>query len=135
LISKADGGYSKSELVECGRLRQHCDSGRFAMIVTVFRSRLMPDLREEYIALVDRMVELAATMPGYISHKGFFAEDGERVTVVEFEHEEGMRTWRMHPEHRAAQKKGREIYYSEYSIQICNVVRDSKFKREKAVTG
>ena len=60
------------------------------MIVTVFRSRLMPGVREEYVALVDRMVELAATMPGYISHKGFFAEDGERVTVVEFEHEEGM---------------------------------------------
>ena len=84
------------------------------MIVTVFRSRLMPGVREEYIALVDRMVELAATMPGYISHKGFFAEDGERVTVVEFEHEEGMRAWRTNPEHRAAQKKAREIYYSEY---------------------
>ena len=46
------------------------------MIVTVFRSRLMPNVREEYVALVDRMVELAATMPGYISHKGFFSEDG-----------------------------------------------------------
>ena len=75
------------------------------MIVTVFRSRLMPNVREEYIALVDRMIELAKTMPGYISHKGFFADDGERVTIVEFEHEEGMRAWRMNPEHRAAQKK------------------------------
>ena len=28
------------------------------MIVTVFRSRLMPDAREEYVALVDRMVEI-----------------------------------------------------------------------------
>lgn len=105
------------------------------MIVTVFRSRLMPGLREDYIALVDRMVELAAAMPGYISHKGFFAEDGERCTIVEFESEEAQRAWRMHPEHRAAQKKGREIYYSEYSIQICNVVRESKFNREKAVAG
>ena len=101
------------------------------MIITVFRSRLMPGVREEYIALVDRMVELAETMPGYISHKGFFAEDGERVTVVEFEHEEGMRAWRMHPEHRAAQKKAREIYYSEYSIQVCNLVRESRFKRRR----
>ncbi|HET8971733.1 MAG TPA: antibiotic biosynthesis monooxygenase family protein [Pseudolabrys sp.] len=75
------------------------------MIVTVFRSRLRPDAREEYIALVDRMVELAKTMPGYISHKGFFAEDDERVTIVEFEHEEGMLAWRMNPEYRAAQKK------------------------------
>lgn len=104
------------------------------MIVTVFRSRLMPGLRDEYIALVDRMVEIAVTIPGYISHKGFFAEDGERVTIVEFEHEDGMRAWRMHPEHRAAQKKGREIYYAEYRIQICNVVRDSSFKRDERVS-
>ena len=63
------------------------------MIVTVFRSRLMPDVREDYVALADRMNEIARTMPGYISHKGFFAEDGERVTVVEFEDEEAMRAW------------------------------------------
>lgn len=100
------------------------------MIVTVFRSTLMPDVREEYVALVDRMSELASTMPGYISHKGFFAEDGERVTIVEFEHEEGMRTWRMHPEHREAQNKAREIYYSAYSVQICEVKRESKFERK-----
>jgi heme-degrading monooxygenase HmoA len=133
-ISKTDDDYSKSELADERRLRQHHVSGRLTMIVTVFRSRLMPDVREEYVALVDRMVELAATMPGYVSHKGFFADDGERVTIVEFEHEEGMRAWRMHPEHRAAQKKASEIYYSEYSIQVCNVVRESKFKRDERVT-
>ena len=58
------------------------------MIVTVFRSRLRPGVRDEYVALVDRMAAIAATMPGYVSHKGFFADDGERVTIVEFEHEE-----------------------------------------------
>ena len=78
------------------------------MIVTVFRSRLRPGIRDEYVALADRMNELARTMPGYISHKGFFADDGERVTVVEFEHEEGMRAWRTNPEHRGAQKLARD---------------------------
>jgi len=37
----------------------------------------------------------------------------------------------MNPEHRAAQKKAREIYYSEYSVQVCDLVRESKFKREE----
>jgi heme-degrading monooxygenase HmoA len=83
------------------------------MIVSVFRSRLRPGMREEYVALVNRMAEIAATMPGYISHKGFFADDGERVTIVEFEHEEGMRAWRTNPEHREAQKLAREKYYTE----------------------
>jgi len=102
------------------------------MIVTVFRSRLLPGVREEYVVLANRMNELAATMPGYISHKGFFAEDGERVTVVEFESEEGMRAWRMNPEHIDAQRKARQKYYSEYHVQVCEVVRQSDFKRDVA---
>ncbi len=102
------------------------------MIVTVFRSRLMPGLREEYVALVDRMVELASAMPGYISHKGFFAEDGERCTIVKFESEEAQRAWRMHLEHRDAQRKAKEIYYESHSVQVCQVMRENRFKREAA---
>jgi heme-degrading monooxygenase HmoA len=102
------------------------------MLVTVFRSRLKPDVRDEYVALVERMNELARTMPGYISHKGFFAEDGERVTIVEFEHEEGLRAWRTNPEHIAAQKLARQKYYSEYHVQVCTLDRESKFKAKEA---
>ena len=65
------------------------------------------------------MQEIARTIPGYISHKGFWAEDGERVTIVEFEHEEGQRAWRMHPEHIEAQKLGRLKYYEMYDIKVC----------------
>ncbi len=98
------------------------------MLVTVFRSRLRPGVRDEYVALVKRMIELAETIPGYISHKDFSAEDGERVTVVQFAHEEGLRTWRTNPEHLAAQKLAREKYYTEYHIQVCTLERESKFK-------
>jgi len=74
------------------------------MIVTVFRSRLKPGLREDYVALANRMKELAQTIPGYISHKDFYAQDGERVAIVEFAHEEGQRAWQTNPEHLVAQK-------------------------------
>ena len=100
------------------------------MIVTVFRSRLMPGLKDEYLALVERMNELAQATPGYISHKGFFAEDGERCTIVEFESEEAHRGWAEHPEHREAQKLGRQTFYLEYSIHICKAVRSNSFKRD-----
>ena len=102
------------------------------MIVTVFRSRLRPGVREEYVALVEKMAAIARTMPGYISHKGFFADDGERVTIVEFEHEEGQRAWRMHPEHMAAQRQGRIKYYETYDIQVCNVMHEAHFDRKTA---
>jgi len=101
------------------------------MIVTVFRSRLRPELEDEYAALVDRMEKIARTMPGYISHKGFFADDGERVTIVEFENEEGLRAWRTNPEHLAAQRLARQKYYSEYHIQVCTLDRESKFKAKE----
>jgi len=100
------------------------------MIVTVFRSRLLPGVLDEYVTLANRMNEIAATMPGYISHKGFFADDGERVTVVEFESEEAMQAWRLHPEHLEAQKQARQKYYSAYHIQVCQVLREADFKQD-----
>jgi len=101
------------------------------MIITVFRSRLRAGKTAEYGAEVERMSALATTMPGYISHKGFTADDGERVTIVEFEHEEGMRAWRTNPEHRVAQRKAREVYYAEYKLQVCELLRESKFSLDK----
>jgi heme-degrading monooxygenase HmoA len=62
-------------------------------------------------------------MPGYISHKGFVAEDGERVTIVEFESDEEMRAWATHSEHVAAKKKGRSVFFTEFRVPVCNVVR------------
>ncbi len=97
------------------------------MLIIVFRSRLKPGVRDEYVALVAEMEKLARTMPGYISHKGFFADDGERVTIVEFEHEEGLKAWRTNPQHIAAQKLARQKYYTEYHVQVCKLERESKF--------
>ncbi len=94
------------------------------MIVTVFRSRLRPGAQEEYGPMAARMSALARTIPGYISHKGFVAEDGERLTVVEFDSEEALRAWQIHPEHAKAKKRGIESFFSDYRFQICTVVRD-----------
>lgn len=97
------------------------------MIVTVFRSRLKPEGRDAYMELAPRMSELARQMPGYRSHKSFVADDGERVTIVEFESEEAQQAWSRHAEHVQAKKQGRSTFYSEYSIQVCTVLRESRF--------
>jgi heme-degrading monooxygenase HmoA len=76
------------------------------MIVTIFRSRLNPGAEEEYGPMAKHMSELARAIPGYLSHKGFAAEDGERVTIVEFESEEALQEWRHRPEHAKAKRRG-----------------------------
>ena len=98
------------------------------MIVTVFRSRLRPDNLDEYYQWAARMGQLAPTMPGYVSHKSFTAEDGERVTLVEFEDMAGQEAWRTKLEHVEAQKKGRKDFYVEYKLQVCEVLRESVMK-------
>ena len=100
------------------------------MIVTVFRSRLREGVQEDYLRLVERMREIAVAMPGYMSHKGFWAEDGERVTIVEFESEETQRAWRMNATHIEAQRLGRQQYYEAYDIQVCTVLHEAHFKRD-----
>lgn len=101
------------------------------MIVTIFRSRLRSAAIEEYTAWAARMSALAKSMPGYVSHKAFTAEDGERVTVVEFEGETAQRHWATNAAHVEAQAKGRKSFYTEYNLQVCNVIRASQFAAEE----
>jgi heme-degrading monooxygenase HmoA len=97
------------------------------MILTVFRSRLNEQAQEEYKALAPKMVALAETMPGFRSRKSYIAEDGERLSLVEFEDEQSQRNWALNAEHIAAKQRGREHLYTEYVVQICNVVRESRY--------
>ncbi|HVV70690.1 MAG TPA: antibiotic biosynthesis monooxygenase [Verrucomicrobiae bacterium] len=95
-----------------------------AHFVTIFRSRLRPEHAEQYHHVADRIHQLAVAMPGFVDIKTFAAPDGERVSIVEFESEAAHNAWREHPEHRMAQKLGREKFYSEFRIQVCRVERD-----------
>ena len=97
----------------------------------MFRSRLREDGRAAYYEHADRMSALARTMPGYVEHKVFVAEDGERVTLVTFAEQASHDGWRTHPEHRAAQKVGRADYYVEYSIAVGTVERAGSWSRSE----
>jgi heme-degrading monooxygenase HmoA len=98
------------------------------MVVVVFRSRLRPGVEKEIEEADARMAALAATMPGYISYRQYASADGEGVAIVEFESLETVAAWRAHPEHREAQRLGKERWFSEYRITVCESVRDYSFK-------
>ncbi len=97
------------------------------MIVTVFRHRLRPENSEAYFKLAGELGAEATQMPGFVARKVYTAEDGERVTIVEFESMDTHRAWAEHHGHRAAQQRGRSEFYAEYSIQICETVRSNSF--------
>lgn len=98
------------------------------MILTVFRSRLRSDAEARgYHAVADDMEREARAMPGFREFKTFTAEDGERISIAAFDGIESHDRWRDHPDHRAAQRRGREEFYAEYRILVAEVLREHSF--------
>ncbi len=97
-------------------------------IVTVFRSRLRADADAiGYHAVADEMERQARNMPGFVDFKSFTADDGERVSIAVFDSIDHHDRWRDHPDHRAAQQRGRDEFYSEYRIMVGEVFVDHTF--------
>lgn len=98
------------------------------MIVAVFRSYPRPEFEAEYKETATRVAQVAKTIPGYLSHKSFVAEDGERVTIVEYASEEPLRAWSRHPDHVQAKKLGRQKFYASYRVQVCSLLHEHTSK-------
>jgi heme-degrading monooxygenase HmoA len=98
-------------------------------IVTTFRSRLRADAGDDYVQMAAEMERCARAMPGFVDFKTFVADDGERVSIIVFASREAHDAWRDDPRHRTAQAQGRADWYSEYSIQICELVAKREFSR------
>ena len=103
------------------------------MIVVLFFSRLTPEAGEEYVATDQYLSEKVKTAPGFVKVKSFTAADGERLTVVWWKDAETLRAWREDPEHRAAQAKGRALWYRYYDMEVAEIVRESHHARESEV--
>ena len=98
-------------------------------IVTVFRSRLRPDAEQQgYGEAAARMEARARRMPGFMDFKTFAAADGERVSVIIFDSVEHQGAWRNDPEHRAVQLRGRDDFYEEFSISVCEEISRRTFR-------
>jgi heme-degrading monooxygenase HmoA len=100
------------------------------MVIVVFRSRLRPDADLTAVeAAGARMYELGSAMPGFVSYKDFAAEDGETLTLVEFETEEQVLAWRNHAEHVEVQERARAEFFSEYAITVSESRRAYHFNQ------
>ncbi len=98
-------------------------------VVVIFKTHLRDGAdAEAYRRTSQRMHELVTQIPGFISIKGYTGEDGEQIDLVRFANERALKMWKEQPEHREAQRRGREEFYDHYSIQACKVVRDYEFR-------
>jgi heme-degrading monooxygenase HmoA len=90
------------------------------MIVVVFRARLRPDADLAALGtLYEEMYGHVSKLPGFRGVKDFNASDGEAVTIVEFDSLAALDAWKNHADHLRAKERGRNEFFSEHSIQIC----------------
>jgi heme-degrading monooxygenase HmoA len=101
------------------------------MYLVVFRNRKRADIDQAaYDADGDAMELLAREQPGFVSFKGYAAEDGEELALSEWVDEAAALAWRRVAEHSAAQQRGRSDYYEDYTLFTCNEPRIHRFARE-----
>jgi heme-degrading monooxygenase HmoA len=93
-------------------------------VVCIFRSVRTDHSAREYEEWSNRMDRLVATMPGYIGHASFRDETlGKGVTISYFRSMEDLVAWKQVPGHREAQALGRSAFYTEYEIEVAEIVR------------
>ncbi len=88
----------------------------------VIFSNLRTDGDQGYGAMADRMVELARQQPGFLGVES--VRDGLGITVSYWESLEAIKHWKANVEHQAAQRQGREQWYSEFRVRIARVERE-----------
>ena len=97
-------------------------------IVTVFRSRLTDTAGDDYETTADALLARARRQPGFVDFKTFAADDGERVSLITFADRTSHDAWRRDAEHVAGQQAGRDRFYSQYQIQVCECVAVRRFE-------
>ena len=103
------------------------------MYLVVFRNRKRADIDQAaYDVEGEAMDALARQQPGFISFKGYAAEDGEELALSEWADEASAQAWRRVAEHLVAQQRGRTHYYDEYTLFTCAEPRVHHFVREDA---
>ena len=87
----------------------------------IFTSLQTDDLKG-YGGMAQRMVELAAEQPGYLGFES--AREGLGIAVSYWKDEESLLAWKNNVEHLAAQKLGKEKWYSDYCTRVARVERE-----------
>jgi heme-degrading monooxygenase HmoA len=76
-----------------------------------------------YGEMSDRMVELAATQPGFLGIESTRDSDGFGITVSYWQTFEHIAAWKANAEHLQAQMHGHRQWYGQFELRIAKVER------------
>ncbi|MEN3301127.1 antibiotic biosynthesis monooxygenase [Pseudonocardia sp.] len=90
--------------------------------VAVIFTSLRSDGDRGYSAMADAMAALAREQPGYLGVES--AREGVGITVSYWRDEHAARAWKDVAAHLVAQRRGRDVWYSDYRVRVAQVLRE-----------
>lgn len=95
------------------------------MIFVLFEVAIRPEYKDRYLEEAAGLKELLEQSPGFIRSERFssLAQEGKLLSLSVWEDEESVSHWRQREEHRASQKKGRELMFEDYRITVSSPLR------------
>lgn len=76
-----------------------------------------------YGLMADRMVELAASQPGFLGVESTRGPDGLGITVSYWKDEASIKAWKANAQHQVAQATGKKVWYADYMLRVARVER------------
>jgi heme-degrading monooxygenase HmoA len=90
--------------------------------VAVIFTSLRSDGDRGYSAMADATAALAREQPGYLGVES--AREGVGITVSYWRDEQAARAWKDVAAHLVAQRRGRDVWYSDYRVRVAQVLRE-----------
>ncbi len=90
------------------------------MFLVVFRNRKRADIdADAYIHDSLMMEALAEQQPGFQLFRSYTADDGEVLSMSEWQDEASAMAWARHAEHVVVQQRGVDEYYENFTLYSC----------------
>lgn len=90
-------------------------------------SAVRTDAFEGYDACTQRMLELAASQPGFLGVEAT-GDQHLGIGVSYWSSPAAIMAWKQQVEHLEAQRMGKTTWYTSYRVRICLVERDYSFE-------
>lgn len=97
------------------------DPPYYAVVFTSIRTDVHAD---DYVAMAQRMLELAALQEGFLGIESVSNQEGTGLTVSYWSDLDAIRKWHEVAEHREAQRLGKEKWYAQFQLRVCRVERE-----------
>jgi heme-degrading monooxygenase HmoA len=97
--------------------------GYYAVIATTTLKPMSAETRSRYLAMSDRMLELACRQEGFLG-RDHARDDNLGISVSYWRSTEAIHAWRTDASHMAVKEFGRREVYQTWHIRICRVERE-----------